>query len=314
MVVRKPLDIIIENLNVYFKVAHGYVRAVDDVSVSFKSGQITGLIGESGCGKSVLGLSLLGLLPSYAESSGQIFHQGMDIMQASIEELRLLRGRQIGLIPQNPGDSLNPVRKIWPQLNEILAFLEKDRKKRKLMARELLESFGFSDPERILSSYPFELSGGMQQRVLSAMGIASSPDWVLADEPSKGLDLELREQVYENLLKVRESGVEGMLLITHDLVMAEKICDQAAIMYSGQIVESGSDLLENPLHPYTRAFLAALPENGLQPLAGQAPAPWEDPPGCKFASRCPKAFDVCFQKRPDQYNLGERKVRCFLYA
>ena len=195
MVERDPKNITIENLNVYFKVTDGFVRAVDDISVIFKRGQITGLIGESGCGKSVLGLSLLGLLPAYAQTSGRVHYENQDIMQASLKELRALRGRKIGLIPQNPGDSLNPVRKIWPQMDEVLALVEKDKKKRKEAARELLTSFGFTDPGRILDSYPFELSGGMQQRVLCALGIACSPTWILADEPTKGLDLGLREQV-----------------------------------------------------------------------------------------------------------------------
>ncbi|MEM5817505.1 MAG: oligopeptide/dipeptide ABC transporter ATP-binding protein, partial [Desulfitobacterium hafniense] len=174
--------------------------------------------------------------------------------------------------------------------------------------------FGFADPKRIMAAYPFELSGGMQQRVLCALGISCTPRWVLADEPTKGLDLALREQVYENLLKVKEQGVEGMLIITHDLVLAETLCDGVAVMYSGEIVEWGQNSLREPLHPYTQAFLESLPGKGMKPLPGAPPAPWDHPPGCKFAPRCAQCTARCTTERPGVYVREGKMVRCFLYA
>lgn len=307
-------DIILKDVSVYFQVSNGFVRAVDQVSATFQRGEITGLIGESGCGKSILSLAILGLLPPYAQVQGDIFYQGVNLAQASLKELRALRGREISLIPQNPGDSLNPVRKIGVQLAEALEITGEDRNTRQLKAESLLRSFGFDDPKRILGAYPFELSGGMQQRVLCALGIACTPQWVLADEPTKGLDLALREQVYENLLTVKNHGVEGMLVITHDLVLAEKLCDNVAIMYSGEIVEMGEDVLQEPLHPYTQAFLQALPQRGMEPLSGSPPTPWDNLPGCKFAPRCNRCIDRCTLEKPEAYVRGKRIVRCFLYA
>ncbi len=314
MVERTANDISLEKVSVYFQVPTGFVRAVDQVSAVFPGGQITGLIGESGCGKSVLGLAVLGLLPAYAQIRGDIFYGDINIAQASLRELRALRGREIGLIPQNPGESLNPVRRIGVQLEEALRGVEGNRGARRQKAESLLGRFGFADPKRIMAAYPFELSGGMQQRVLCALGISCTPRWVLADEPTKGLDLALREQVYENLLRVKEQGVEGMLIITHDLVLAETLCDGVAVMYSGEIVEWGQNSLREPLHPYTRAFLESSPGKGMKPLPGSPPAPWDNPPGCKFAPRCTQCTARCVAEKPEVYVRAGKMVRCFLYA
>lgn len=307
-------DIVLQDATVHFAVSSGSVKAVDHVFASFRSGQISGLIGESGCGKSVLGLAILGLLPSYAQVSGDIFYDGINIVKASQQQLRTLRGREIGLIPQNPGDSLNPVRRIGVQLDEALMIVEKNLKNRRLKADSILRSFGFTEPERVLRSYPFELSGGMQQRILCAIGISCSPDWVLADEPTKGLDRDLRQQVYETLFSMRQQGVEGMIVITHDLVLAEKLCDCVAVMYSGEILEMGQDVLKTPLHPYTQAFLDSLPQNGMKPMPGRPPQPGEIFTGCKFEPRCRHRTRRCLAEKPDSYELGDRMVRCFLYA
>ncbi len=314
MLANETNDIVIRDAVVHFAVSGGTVKAVDHVSVTFPSGQITGLIGESGCGKSVLGLSILGLLPSYAKVSGDIFYRGRNLAKASVKELRALRGREIGLIPQNPADSLNPVRRIGSQLDEALMLVDQNAKSCRQKAHKLLESFGFDEPDRILRSYPFALSGGMQQRVLCAIGISCSPRWVLADEPTKGLDQALREQVYETLSTVKQQGVDGMLVITHDLTLTKKLCDCVSVMYGGEILEMGKDVLDTPLHPYTRAFVSSLPENGLNPMAGAPPAPGDIFTGCKFAPRCSQCGDRCRVERPDAYRHGERMVRCFLYA
>ncbi|MDO5425679.1 MAG: ABC transporter ATP-binding protein [Eubacteriales bacterium] len=304
-------DIQVKNAQVYFPVEKGHVKAVDQVSVTFREGQITGLIGESGCGKSVLGMYLLGLLPPYAKVSGEIWYQGKNLEALNQKERRQIRGRELGLIPQNPGDSLNPVRRIRGQIQEAVNLTEE-----KTGVSSLLERFGFSKEQvpRVERAYPFALSGGMQQRAVAAMGVASNPKWILADEPSKGLDMTLREQMYETLALIRKQKVKGMLIITHDLVLAEKLCGQVAVMYAGQILEMGGNVLEEPLHPYTKGLLDSLPERGMHPMKGIAPAPGDELKGCKFAPRCPYAGARCEKEQPQAFQAGERKVRCFRYA
>ncbi|MBQ8508270.1 MAG: ABC transporter ATP-binding protein [Clostridia bacterium] len=300
----------IRNLRVSFHLPGLDVRAVDGVSISFPDGGITGIIGESGCGKSVLGLALLGLLPPYASVEGEII---MDGNALTPEHARSRLGTGIGLIPQNPAESMNPARTIAFHLKEALLPLNLSRKETKERSIQLLLDFGFSNPERILRAYPHELSGGMQQRVLCAIGSACSPKWILADEPTKGLDRDLRSQVQDTLCSLKWRGVESMLVITHDLPLARELCDSIAVMYAGQIVEMGQGVLESPLHPYTKAFLNALPENGFQPLEGVAPRGGDRLPGCPFAPRCPHARERCHREQLDGAMENGRMVRCFLY-
>ena len=307
-------DILFNDVYVHFRVPAGSVRAVDGVSTRFAARHITGLIGESGCGKSVLGLSILGLLPPYAHISGDIRLGDHAVTGAKPRALRALRGREVGLIPQSPGESLNPVRRIGSQLEEALSLAEPNRKQRQQRALSLLRDFGFKDPAHILRAYPFQLSGGMQQRVLCAIGVCCAPSWVLADEPTKGLDEALCRQVEETLSGLGDFGVQSMLIITHDLHLAASLCDTVAVMYGGQIVEMGSNILTNPRHPYTRAFLESLPENGMQPMPGRPPAPGDNLPGCKFAPRCPHASERCKTTPPDIIRHNNSQVRCFLYA
>lgn len=301
----------VKNLAVTFHLPKLDVRAVDGVCAVFPEGMITGLIGESGCGKSVLGLALMGLLPPYAGVEGAMT---MDGQVLTVKTARKRLGTEIGLIPQNPSDSLNPARTIKAHLKEAMLPIRLRRTDMVRRAETLLGDFGFRDPQRILKAYPHELSGGMQQRVLCAMGSACSPKWILADEPTKGLDRDLRDQVQETLLSLKGQGVQSMLVITHDLPLARGLCDQLAVMYAGQILEIGPGLLEEPLHPYTQAFLAALPENGFQPMKGVAPRAGERLPGCAFAPRCPYATERCHRERPGDYHpRPDRTVRCFRY-
>ena len=229
------LDLVLHQLYVHFPVTGGLVRAVDGVDICFRHQQITGIIGESGCGKSVLGQAILGILPDYVARSGNIFYRSTDIL-ADNTSLPGFYGQQIALIPQNPGDSLNPLRTIGRQFGDILqtAGLNDKTNQRK---QQLLTFFGLPDAERVLAAYPHELSGGMLQRVLCAMSICCSPLWLLADEPTKGLDETACGVVYENLQKIKTSQSLGMLIITHDLQLARSICADIAVMYAGQIVE-----------------------------------------------------------------------------
>lgn len=306
-------DIKVQDAVVNFFVPNGKVRAVDHVSLVFRYGEITGIIGESGCGKSVLGLSILGLLPPYAEVSGQILYQNQDLMALCDHQMRKIRGRQIGWIPQNPNESLNPVIKIKRQIKESLRLTRKSSQGGDNEIVSLLQRFGFQDSIRVSRSYPFELSGGMQQRVTSAMGIACSPKWVIADEPTKGLDKALREQTCDTLASIKNQGVKGMIIITHDIELAKKLCDSVAVMYSGQILEKGENVVDKPLHPYTQALIASLPENGMNVMPGSAPAPGEDFIGCRFAPRCKHCMEQCTKQSPMPFYKDGGMVRCFLY-
>lgn len=258
--------------------------------------------------------AILGQLPDYVYKSGQILYKGIDIMQAEAKMLRSMYGQEIGFIPQNPSNSFNPVKKIKSHFLSCMSVMKKNSLKNKQIIVELLKLFGFEDVDRILAAYPFELSGGMQQRVLCAMGICCQPSWVLADEPTKGLDQELSEQVLTNLLKIKASGVNSMLIITHDLNLAKKICDVVMVMYAGQIVEQNNNIFVNPLHPYTQAFFASLPENGFQPMRGLPPSTVGYISGCKFANRCSYVQNRCYTESPKEYEVDGNKVRCFCYA
>lgn len=312
-------EIRMENVSIRFPAGDGYVDAVDDVSAVFRAGEITGIIGESGCGKSVLGMGLLGLLPDYARVSGSMWLGDLLLSSLTPAQMRRVRGRKISLIAQNPADSLNPVRRIRGQLMESVRLNPVNRRTGKTagieIAAGLLTDFGFSEAEavRVLRAYPFQLSGGMLQRVAAAMGVASGAAWVLADEPSKGLDRKLREQMYHTLRQVKARGTDGLIIITHDINLAESLCDRVAVMYSGQIVEMGTRVLESPRHPYTRGLLASLPARGMQPMKGLAPAPGDKPEGCKFAARCSEIKAGCNQKKPGVNGDAGEMVRCFRY-
>lgn len=311
-------DIRFQELAVRFPVRTGFVAAVDGVTAVFRSGEITGIIGESGCGKSVLAMALLGLLPSYACVSGDIWLGGQRLFSLSPKQMRELRGRKIGLIAQNPADSLNPVRKIKGQLLESLRLNENGvmgEGELGLKSIRLFMELGFTKAQacRVLKSYPFQLSGGMQQRAIAAMGIASGASWVLADEPSKGLDAKLRQQMYATLREVKKRRAEGMILITHDIELAKTVCDRVAVMYSGQLVEMGKNVLKAPRHPYTEGLINSLPSKGMAAMKGIAPAPGELFNGCKFAPRCPLAAKACSRVRPKEHEDDGGMVRCLLY-
>lgn len=299
----------IKDLSVTFQLRDRDVRAVDGVSVHFPAGQITGIIGESGCGKSVLGMAVLGLLPPYAKAAGSITLDGSPLLGT-----RRALGVKLGLIPQNPAESLNPARTVQAHLLEALRPLSLSRREAKERSAQLLRDFGFPDPARVLRAYPHELSGGMQQRVLCAVGSACTPAWLLADEPTKGLDSALRDQVLDTLGSMQSRGVASMLVITHDLTLARSLCQSLAVMYAGQVLEMGQGVLEHPLHPYTAAFLNALPEHGFQPIKGIAPRAGQRLPGCPFAPRCPHCRDRCTRERPGACQPEfQHMVRCFLY-
>ena len=310
-------DIEIRSLSVYFNTALGPVRAVDDLSTTFQAGRISGVIGESGSGKSVMGMSLLRLLPNTAWVTGECWFGGQELYSMPLNELRRLRGAAIGLIPQNPNASLDPVMKLKKQLTEaITAHGGESKRGAEARAEELLRQFGFEEPERILNQYAFQMSGGMNQRLVSALGLACQPGWVIADEPTKGLDAVLRNQVCAVLRQIHLQYRSSMIVITHDLDLARRLCDDLRVLYMGQIIEQGTaeEVMERPRHPYTAGLIHALPSRGMAPIPPPDPSRLEHQ-GCPFYPRCLKASERCGRERPgDMERPGGGKVRCFLYG
>lgn len=292
-------EIKVEELSVAFPTKEGLVRAVDDVSIQFNPYTVTAIIGESGCGKSVLGQAILGILPP------TVFKEGVIVTKAS---------STFGIVPQNPADSLNPIRKIYKQFQDVLdAHGIQDKKN--TLKKECMELFGLEDVERVLNAYPHELSGGMLQRLLCAMAISTKPQWIFADEPTKGLDENTVKIVTENFQRIRQSLNCGMIIITHDLEFAKTISDRIVIMYAGQVMEVSSELFTNPTHPYTQAFIKALPENGMEVLDGRNENTMSSQMSCKFASRCNCCKEVCWSFKPELSSLDNGiQVRCFQYA
>ena len=302
MVMQDSLEI--KNLSVGFKLPQGVFYAVDDVSIRLNAGKFTAIIGESGCGKSVLGQAVLNILPQGVVKKGAVFYKG-ERVQSILSAF--------GIIPQNPSGSLNPVRRIGRQMQDILdVYAIKDADNAYKL--QCLHLFGLQEAERVLAAYPHELSGGMLQRVLCAMAVSTKPAWILADEPTKGLDEQVGTIVRENLLTIKHDLHLSMLVITHDIALAQEVCDDVLVMYAGQILEYNMDLWQKPLHPYTQGFLKALPQNGLEVIPGKAPVPGESFSGCKFAARCPYCTKRCMEQRPAMYQVGDAQVRCFLYA
>ncbi len=290
----------IRNLTTVFNCPEGQIKACNDVSLQVHAGQTIGIIGESGCGKSVLGMSILRLLPTNAVISGQVIYNNQDLLALPDKKMCQVRGSEIGLLPQSPATSLNPVLRIGEQLTEGLQLHQgMVIDKAKEIALDILRSLGWRDSVKCYEEYPHHLSGGMKQRVLAAISISGKPSLLIADEPTKGLDAVSRIQVIDLLGQLSRETQASLLLITHDLKVAAALCEQIAVMYSGEIVEQGSadQVLNNPLHPYTQGLVASLPERGLYPIPGHSPSLLDEIPGCRFYSRCPIKQASC-QSQP----------------
>lgn len=304
----------IKNLNTTFQSRTGAVRAVYDTDLSIDKGSVVGLIGETGCGKSVLGLSVLRLLPNNAEISGSIMFEGEDLVSATEKEMRNIKGKRIAYIGQDPSEALNPVLKNGTQLNESVRRLMGGKlRDTGSISKDILTRLGFVHPDLIMKTYPVELSGGMKQRVLAAMAMCGKPAILIADEPTKGLDALMRGQITATLKKfITETGCAA-LVITHDLQFASLICSEIAVMYAGEIVEKGpaKEILENPAHPYLEALIRALPKNGMHILAGNSGSLTDINSGCRFAGRCIKAGTGCKNRHPLMIKIGRgHYVRC----
>jgi len=245
----------VKNLDIRFMTDDGLIKAGNDIELDIRPGTTVGLIGETGCGKSVLALAILNVLPSNATVSGKIVYRGQNILVLSPKQMRQLRGKEIALIPQSPSTSLNPLLKIGMQITEAIR-LHQTRAQRTAWekATSLLKCFHFTYPEKTLCAFPHQLSGGMKQRILAAMGIAGNPALLIADEPTKGLDAVIQIHMLKMLRHLKEMSGSALLIITHDLRVADDLCDEIAVMYAGEIVEHGTKeaVLHSPKHPYTQ--------------------------------------------------------------
>lgn len=303
----------LEKLETCFYTGDGVVRAVNGVDLTIREGEILGLVGETGCGKSVLGLSIMQLLPPNTRVRGKIIFRGKDIGGLPPGEMRKIRGKEIALIPQDPASALNPVLKIGFQVAEVFHWQKGLPWPGSWQgAEKILRYLELPDPAKRVHHYPHQLSGGMKQRVLAAMGMAGEPSLLIADEPTKGLDALVRVQVVEGLRQLTRRTTAALLLITHDLKVAAGLCDKVAVMYAGEIIEAGptGDILSSPRHPYTRGLLSSLPSRGMLPIRGLGPSLIELPCGCKFHPRCGQAGPGCAREHPPLQGAGGRKVRC----
>jgi peptide/nickel transport system ATP-binding protein len=307
----------IQNLKAHFHTEDGAVRAVNGVDLDIEEGEKLGLIGETGCGKTVLGLAILRLLSENTTVEGRILYKGQDLLTMSDHEIRKIRGKEVAMIFQNPLSSMNPVLTVGTQVAEPVE-LHQHLKKQAAMQKVIgmLKSVKIPLPQERVKEYPHEFSGGMRQRAMIAMGLICMPSLIIADEPTTGLDVTIQAQIMELMREVLIDSGTSMLLITHDLAVAAELCDHIAVMYPGEIIEYASvrDLFKDPKHPYTRGFLESLPGRGLKPIPGISPSLINLPAGCKFHPRCSLATERCRKERPELIKVGKKHyVRCFLY-
>ena len=307
----------IDHLQVTFQTPSGRVRAVEGATLELKEAETMALVGETGCGKSTIAHSVLGLLPENADVGGKILYKNENLLLLNEKAMARLRGKDISLVMQNPALALNPVFSIGHQMTEPLIVHKKLKKQNAiLMAKNLLEKLHFKGPSNAIRAYPFEMSGGMRQRVLIGISVVLSPKIIIADEPTKGLDDRLREMVLEELRLVRKLNRSSMIFISHDLNAAREISDRIAVMYAGEIVESGAtqEFFREPLHPYSQALLESLPERGFKSIPGVLPSMIHPPEGCKFHPRCPVKKEICAEQKPDFKRTKNRDVKCVLYS
>jgi oligopeptide/dipeptide ABC transporter ATP-binding protein len=315
----------VENLRTYFSTRWGTVKAVDGVSFQLRRGETLGIVGESGCGKSVTMLSLMRLIPSPPGEivDGRITLQGQDLLQLSENEMSKVRGSQIALIIQDPMTSLNPVFSIGSQVNEAIR-IHQDIPKRSIMDHTLavLRKVNIPAAESRVKDYPHQLSGGMRQRVVGAIGISCEPAVLIADEPTTSLDVTIQAQYLKLLKDLQQQQNLALIFITHDFGVVAKMCDRVAVMYAGKVVETGGvrEIFNNPSHPYTEALLASVPKleedvERLYAIEGQPPALHDLPPGCSFADRCPYVMPRCREEYPTAFHVSEsHQAACWRLA
>ncbi|HSE01007.1 MAG TPA: ABC transporter ATP-binding protein [Burkholderiales bacterium] len=309
----------VEDLHTYCFSRFGTVKAVDGVSFSLRQGEVLGIVGESGCGKTMTALSLLKLIPRPAARivKGAIRLEGEDLVPKSEQEMRQIRGRRISMILQDPQTSLNPVFTVGNQLIESIEIQHADEGRSTLVQRavEGLKQVKVAAPERRVTDYPHQISGGMKQRVVGAIAISCEPKIIIADEPTTSLDVTIQAQYLRLLREIQEATNLALIFITHDFGIVAKMCDRVLVMYAGRVVESGSvrDIFNHPSHPYTQALLNSVPSmdddvEHLYSIEGQPPALWDLPEGCRFAPRCAHADDRCRREYPRPVTVGNSHI------
>lgn len=313
----------VKNLSLSFETNQGSLNVIDQLTFSISKGETLGVVGESGCGKSVTSLALMKLLPNSAKIlSGEINLFGKNLLLLSEKEMQKIRGRQLSMIFQDPMTSLNPCYTVGFQIQEMLNLHNKlNSNELKNRCLELLNNVGISDPEHRFKQYPHELSGGMSQRVMIAMAIACSPNLLIADEPTTALDVTIQAQILDLLTRLKKNNQMGLMLITHNIGVVAQYANRIMVMYAGQIVEIGpkEQVIHSPKHPYTQALLESLPgdEGGfrtrLPALKGMVPDLLNRPTGCQFHPRCPYVEDKCLKSTIPLYDSMDTKVRCVRY-
>ena len=325
---RSPL-LQVRNLKTYFFTVDGIAKAVDDVSINLNRGKTLGLVGESGCGKSVTAMSIIRLIkdPPGKTVNGQIIFDGQDLLRMSTKDIKAIRGKQIAMIFQEPMTSLNPVYKIGDQIAEMLMLHEKLNKRDSWdRAVEMLQKVQIPSAGKRVHDYPHQLSGGMRQRVMIAMALSCNPKILIADEPTTALDVTVQAQIIDLMLQLKEEFGTAILLISHDLGIIAEIAERVDVMYAGKVVEEADTLsiFEEPKHPYTQGMLKSLPKldtesesshQRLQEIKGIVPSYYELPMGCSFHPRCRYVMKVCRKKPPELIDIGgDHLVQCHLYS
>ncbi|HDR15360.1 MAG TPA: ABC transporter ATP-binding protein [Desulfobacteraceae bacterium] len=319
----------VEELKTYFHTFEGIAKAVDDVSFSLRKGDVLGIVGESGCGKSVTAQSVMRLVPQPPGriEHGRILFDGVDLLAIPMERMRNIRGKRISMIFQEPMTSLNPVYTIGAQISEMFIKHENLSKKESFQQSiEMLRKVQIPAPERRVNEYPHQLSGGMRQRAMIAMALACNPEILIADEPTTALDVTIQAQILHLIMKLRQDFEAAVIIITHDLGVIAEAAEQVIVMYAGKVVEQGStvDIFDNPKHPYTRGLLESIPVLGarakkgrprLKEIPGIVPSLYDLASGCSFAPRCPSRKSGCLEALPTliEFDAGHF-VRCLLYA
>jgi peptide/nickel transport system ATP-binding protein len=313
----------VNHLKTDFKLKHGIVHAVDDISFSLEKGEILAIVGESGSGKSVTSLSIMRLLQEPGHiAGGEILFKGEDLLKKSKTEMQTVRGDQISMIFQEPMTSLNPVYRIKDQIMEsIMTHMKLSPKEALERTIHMLDIVGIPSPKERANDYPHQMSGGMRQRVMTAMALSCRPELLIADEPTTALDVTIQAQILDLLYHMREKFNMAVLLITHDLGVVSEAADRVIVMYCGKIVEEAEvkSLFANPMHPYTLGLLHSIPrledesDEPLYMIKGMVPDPLHMPDGCPFSDRCDKCMERCRKSMPELIEKDGHKVRCFLY-
>lgn len=318
----------VKNLSVDFKTFEGRVKALDQVSFGLYPGETLGIVGESGCGKSVTALSILRLIatPPGQITGGEILMEGKDLLKLSPSKMRHIRGNRISMIFQEPMTSLSPVFTVGEQIAEVFREHQNvSRKEAVSRSIDMLFKVNIPDPSKASRYYPHQMSGGMRQRVMIAMALACRPDILIADEPTTALDVTIQAQVVDQIKQLQKDMGMSVIFITHDLGVVANIAKRVIVMYVGRILEQATakELFKNPLHPYTRGLMGSIPKAGqkqkgkhqdLKEIKGVVPSLLDLPTGCKFSARCPEVMDICRQKEPELITVSQgRGCRCWLY-